>query len=230
MLTTIFYRSFSKDILLYMSSRLSKIRSVHTHIMPRTVSFGWIFRKVLLKHSTTVQQRKARVFETTLVLQLVPKNSSQPKMTSFGKNQSFSEFCPAKIAQISENWQKIKDLFYLQNPVEVVKMVNIVTFSVVIINVWRLHLRDFVWWCCSAVVWLKNYQKVAKNYKISEYFFQNLEKHTKITRQIMDLRAILSLFLLLFGARFVNSEEFQIDCKEICLQETIYMKNSCDKR
>ena len=163
-----------------MSSRLSKIRSVHTHIMPRTVSFGWIFRKVLLKHSTTVQQRKARVFETTLVLQLVPKNSSQPKMTSFGKNQSFSEFCPAKIAQISENWQKIKDLFYLQNPVEVVKMVNIVTFSVVIINVWRLHLRDFVWWCCSAVVWLKNYQKVVKTRKLVNIFSKILKNTQKL--------------------------------------------------
>ena len=29
-------------MLLYMSSRLSKIRSVHTYVMPRTVYFGWI--------------------------------------------------------------------------------------------------------------------------------------------------------------------------------------------
>ena len=39
------YRSFSKDSLLYMSSRLSKIRSVHTYVMPRTVYFGWICTK-----------------------------------------------------------------------------------------------------------------------------------------------------------------------------------------
>ena len=42
MYTTNFYKSFSKNILLYMSSRLSKIRSVHTYAMPRTVYFGWI--------------------------------------------------------------------------------------------------------------------------------------------------------------------------------------------
>ena len=37
------YKSFSKNILLYMmSSRLSKIRSVHTYVMPWTVYFGWI--------------------------------------------------------------------------------------------------------------------------------------------------------------------------------------------
>ena len=37
---TNFYKSFSKNVLLYMSSRLSKIRSVHTYAMPRTVYFG----------------------------------------------------------------------------------------------------------------------------------------------------------------------------------------------
>ena len=42
MQTTNFYMSFSKNILLYMSSRLSKIRSVHTYVMPRTVYFGGI--------------------------------------------------------------------------------------------------------------------------------------------------------------------------------------------
>ena len=42
MWTTNFYRSFSKNMLLYMSSRLSKIRSVHTYAMPRTVYFGSI--------------------------------------------------------------------------------------------------------------------------------------------------------------------------------------------
>ena len=37
------YKSFSKNILFYMSSQLSKIRSVHTmYVMPRTVYFGWI--------------------------------------------------------------------------------------------------------------------------------------------------------------------------------------------
>ena len=40
MWTTHFYKSFSKNILLYMSSRLSKIRSLHMYIMPRTVYFG----------------------------------------------------------------------------------------------------------------------------------------------------------------------------------------------
>ena len=42
MWTTNFYKSFSKNILLYMSRRLSKISSVHTYVMPRTVYFGWI--------------------------------------------------------------------------------------------------------------------------------------------------------------------------------------------
>ena len=42
MLTTNFYKSFSKNILLYMSIRLSKIRTVHTYAMHRTVYFGWI--------------------------------------------------------------------------------------------------------------------------------------------------------------------------------------------
>ena len=40
MWTTSFCQSFSKNILLYMCSRLSKIRS--GHVMPRTVYFGWI--------------------------------------------------------------------------------------------------------------------------------------------------------------------------------------------
>ena len=40
MWTTNFYRSFSKNIFLYMNSFLSKIRSVHTYVMPRTVYFG----------------------------------------------------------------------------------------------------------------------------------------------------------------------------------------------
>ena len=40
MWTTNFYRSFSKKFLLYMSSRLSKICSVHMYVMPRTVYFG----------------------------------------------------------------------------------------------------------------------------------------------------------------------------------------------
>ena len=42
MWTTNFYKSFYKSILLYMSSWLSKIRSVHTYDMLRTVYFGWI--------------------------------------------------------------------------------------------------------------------------------------------------------------------------------------------
>ena len=42
MWTTNFYKSFSKNMLLYMSSRLTKIRSVHTYVMLRTVYFGWI--------------------------------------------------------------------------------------------------------------------------------------------------------------------------------------------
>ena len=41
MWTTNFYKSFSKNILLYMSRRLSKISSVHTYVMLRTVYFGW---------------------------------------------------------------------------------------------------------------------------------------------------------------------------------------------
>ena len=42
MLTTNFYKSFFKNILLYMNGWLSKIRSVHTYVIPRTVYFGWI--------------------------------------------------------------------------------------------------------------------------------------------------------------------------------------------
>ena len=42
MWTTNFNKSFSKNIWLYMSSRLLKIRWVHTYVMPRTVYFGWI--------------------------------------------------------------------------------------------------------------------------------------------------------------------------------------------
>ena len=40
--TTNFYKSFSKNILLCMSSRLSKMRSVHTYVMPWTFYFGLI--------------------------------------------------------------------------------------------------------------------------------------------------------------------------------------------
>ena len=42
MWTTIFYQIFFKNILLCMKGRLSKIRSLHTHVIPRTVYFGWI--------------------------------------------------------------------------------------------------------------------------------------------------------------------------------------------
>ena len=42
MWTENFYKTFSKNILLYLSSRLSKIRLVHTYVMARTVYFGWI--------------------------------------------------------------------------------------------------------------------------------------------------------------------------------------------
>ena len=38
--TTNFYRSLSKNILLYMSSWPLKIRSVHTYVMHRVVYFG----------------------------------------------------------------------------------------------------------------------------------------------------------------------------------------------
>ena len=37
-----FCRIFFKNILLYMNGWLSKIRSVHTYVMPRRVYFGWI--------------------------------------------------------------------------------------------------------------------------------------------------------------------------------------------
>ena len=40
--TTIFCKTSFKNILLYMNGRLSKIRSVHTHAIHRTVYFGWI--------------------------------------------------------------------------------------------------------------------------------------------------------------------------------------------
>ena len=40
MWTTNFYKSFFENILLYMNGRLSKIRSVHTYVMSRTVYFG----------------------------------------------------------------------------------------------------------------------------------------------------------------------------------------------
>ena len=42
MWSTTFYKNFFKNISLYMSSRLSIIRSLHTYGMPRTVYFGWI--------------------------------------------------------------------------------------------------------------------------------------------------------------------------------------------
>ena len=45
MWTTIFYKTFFKNILLYMNGRLSKTRAVHTYVMPRTVYFDWICMK-----------------------------------------------------------------------------------------------------------------------------------------------------------------------------------------
>ena len=50
MYTTNFYKSFSKNILLYMSSWVSKTSSVHTYVMIRTVYFGWICRYCLPIH------------------------------------------------------------------------------------------------------------------------------------------------------------------------------------
>ena len=46
-----FYRSFFKNIFLYMSSRLSKIRPEHTYAMPRTVYFGWICKAFVYLYS-----------------------------------------------------------------------------------------------------------------------------------------------------------------------------------
>ena len=43
MWTTNFCKSFFMNILLYMNGRLSKIRSVHTYLMTRTVYFDWIY-------------------------------------------------------------------------------------------------------------------------------------------------------------------------------------------
>ena len=40
MWTTIFSKSFFKNILLCMQGRQSKIRSLHTYVMPRTIYFG----------------------------------------------------------------------------------------------------------------------------------------------------------------------------------------------
>ena len=42
MWTTTFFKSFFKNILFYMNSWLSKIRSVYTYVMPLTVYFGLI--------------------------------------------------------------------------------------------------------------------------------------------------------------------------------------------
>ena len=42
MRTTNFSKSFFKHILLHMKGRMSKIRSLHTHVIPRTVYFDWI--------------------------------------------------------------------------------------------------------------------------------------------------------------------------------------------
>ena len=50
MWTKTFFKRFFKNILLYMNGRLSKIRSVHTYAMPRTVCFGWICTSIKLKH------------------------------------------------------------------------------------------------------------------------------------------------------------------------------------
>ena len=41
MSTTNFYKSFFKNILLYMNDRLSKIRSLHTYVMHRMFYFEW---------------------------------------------------------------------------------------------------------------------------------------------------------------------------------------------
>ena len=48
MCTTNFYKIFFKNILLYMNGRLSKIRSVHTYAISRTVYFGWICKSLTL--------------------------------------------------------------------------------------------------------------------------------------------------------------------------------------
>ena len=44
MWTTNFHKSYNKNILLYTNVGLSKIRSVHTYVMTRTVYFDWICR------------------------------------------------------------------------------------------------------------------------------------------------------------------------------------------
>ena len=42
MRTRNFYKSFFKNVLLYMNGQLSKIPSVHMYVLPRTVYFDWI--------------------------------------------------------------------------------------------------------------------------------------------------------------------------------------------
>ena len=46
MWTANFYQNFFKNTLLYMNGRPSKLRSVHTYVMPRTVYFDWICKSI----------------------------------------------------------------------------------------------------------------------------------------------------------------------------------------
>ena len=63
--------SFSKNILLYMSSRLLKIRSVHTYVIPRTVYFGWIcmIEKILMDATSEIVHGDGKIrFRLTLCI------------------------------------------------------------------------------------------------------------------------------------------------------------------
>ena len=73
MWTTTFFKSCFKNILSYMNGRLSKICSVHTYVMPRTVYFGWICRfylvaiqNFLVKYDYNYHQQIARALEISL--------------------------------------------------------------------------------------------------------------------------------------------------------------------
>ena len=118
--TTNFYKNFFKDILFYMSSRLSKIRSVHTYVMPRTAYFAWICRlwqndELIMLEIWIVAQ--IRAFFTKSFKSLILKAWSVSKIVK--KTIQFSEFKIHFREHLTEKnnfWKKLDTS--LVNPVK----------------------------------------------------------------------------------------------------------------
>ena len=109
MWTTSFYKSFSKKIFLYMSSRLSKIRSVQTYVMLRTVYFGWICTSLKVKSVNLFQKHIIHQIKVHLLFESLFDNVRKYKQIN---SQLFKLFHFSMKATSKFNSIQLSDLVH----------------------------------------------------------------------------------------------------------------------